>query len=181
MQKKITNTPHPPQVYNFHSGPLFCFSQCGGFYDHSLRFPIDFIWSLSPFNSLVLLPFVFRRTTQYSDNIFVSKFGFKTPESPLNFDKISFDDSLTRQERRRKTLPRNYTHPKKSMVHATFCSLMLNDMRKFLCDVRRRDGFGCINSGKVRFPKKLVECNEKRASTSSTNFSFNSNTITLTM
>lgn len=22
---------------------FFCFSQCGGFYDHSLRFPIDFI------------------------------------------------------------------------------------------------------------------------------------------
>lgn len=98
MQKKITNTPHPPQVYNFHSGPLFSFSQCGGFYDHSLRFPIDFIWSLSPFNSLVLLPFVFRRTTQYSDNTFVSKFGFKIPESPLNFDKISVDDSLNKSD-----------------------------------------------------------------------------------
>lgn len=88
--KKITNnTPHPPQVYNFQfTEPLFCFSQCGGFYDHSLRFPIDCIWSLSPFSSLVLLPFVFRRITQYSDNIFVSKFGIKTPESPLNFIKF---------------------------------------------------------------------------------------------
>ncbi len=125
-KKNHKHTAPTTSIHNFHSGPLFSgFSQCGGFYDHSLRFPIDFIWSLSPFNSLVSLPFVFRRITQYSDNIFVSKFGFKTLESPLNFDKITFDDSVTRQERRRKTLPRNYTHPKKSMVHATFCSLML--------------------------------------------------------
>lgn len=57
------------------------------------------------------------------DDIFVSKFGFKLPNQHWILTKFL---SMTRlQERRRKTLPRNYTHPKKSMVHATFCSLML--------------------------------------------------------
>lgn len=144
--------------FAFHSVVVFMITVC--------VFLSIIFWSLSPFNSLVFLPFVFRRITQRSNDIFVSKFGFKTPESPMNFDKITFDDSLTRQERRRKTLPRNYTHPKKSMVHATFCSLNVERYAQVSVWRQTTGWFGCINSGKVWFPKKLTEwqeCREKIA------------------
>lgn len=110
-------------VYNFHSGPNFFFFMLFTvwwffLYDHSLRF-FSFpyrLWFGHFHRSIHLFSFHLcaQRQTQCPNDILVSKFGFKTPESPLNFDKITVDDSLTRQERRRKTLPRNYTHPKKN-------------------------------------------------------------------
>lgn len=95
MQKKITNTPHPASIQfslwasflAFHSVVVFMITVC-----------VFLSILFGHFHRLIhLFRFHVCIDEQHNlDDIFVSKFGFKTPESTLNFDKISFDDSFTR-------------------------------------------------------------------------------------